>query len=51
MGTPLSLDERVAIAADKGANISTEEWTEEPGGAEELGSFLDTLDVPREKEE
>lgn len=51
MGTPLSLEERVAIAADKGAVIATEEWTENPGGEEELSGFLDSLDVPREKEE
>ncbi|MNC37631.1 hypothetical protein D3C87_1471690 [compost metagenome] len=47
----LSLEERVAIAADKGAQIATEDWTGSEEGEAELGSFLDSLDVPREKED
>lgn len=44
----LSLQERVDIAADKGCNIATEDWTSTPQGEAELESFLDSLDVPRE---
>lgn len=51
MSTTLSLEERVEAAADLGANIATEEWTDKPDGEAELGSFLDSLGVPREKEE
>ena len=47
----LSLEERVAIAADKGAQIATEDWTGSEEGEADLGSFLDSLDVPREKED
>lgn len=43
----LSLQERVDIAAQKGANISLEDWTGEEGEAE-LSNFLDSLDVPRQ---
>lgn len=50
MGTPLSVEERVELAADKGANIALEDWQGEDAQAE-LGSFLDSLDVPREKDE
>jgi hypothetical protein len=51
VSTTLSLEERVEAAADLGANIATEEWTDKPDGEAELGSFLDSLGVPREKEE
>ncbi len=50
MGTPLSVEERVQLAANKGANISLEDWQGEDGQAE-LSSFLDSLDVPRETDE
>ena len=47
----LSLEERVSIASDLGAQIATEDWTDKPNGEAELGSFLDSLDVPRERDE
>ncbi len=47
----LSLQERLEIAAQKGANIAAEDWTGSEEGEADLGAFLDSLDVPREKDE
>lgn len=48
--TTLTLEERVKIAADKGCNIATEDWTGTEQGTIELSEFLDSLDVPRRKD-
>ncbi len=47
----LSLQDRLEIAADKGAKISEEDWVGTEEGEAELDAFLDSFDVPREKEE
>ena len=46
----LSLQDRLEIAADKGAKISEEDWVGTETAEAELDAIFNSLDVAREKE-